>query len=1066
MIQLTLQWIKNYAGTDNRFRAGFKLHSSQKITAASAGPKNSLNLTVQDGESKLQTSLFFYQDTGTFRHAKCTCHNSQPCEHVIGGLLYVLYKKETLTETLHQDKTYRMYNAFESLLVSQDTRVTAAPLTLEVILSPRNVYSKVQNTTIQLKAVFHAPYIIKNIEQFVTAVMEHKSYEIAKNLTYEPNRFRIDASDSAIIQLLYDYYKTKRHMLSGQNQQVLTPLKASHQALPGTYVSRLLTILESHHYHLDYDGLYFKEQHIEDSVEVDFYLTEDESGYHLSVNTYDVFFPLTEDYTFVFYNNMICQISPKEQEAFKLFVSHLEDKILDVPVEHLDEFINKVIPVLELIGYVHMDKVISERMVHHPLKAELYIDKSHNRLTISLKYIYGPYTFDILPPGESLDEEEEQLIVHNLEMEHRIDGLLKSIGHHIDEDGYLIYDSEDDLYEFIDLQLPKLQQYCEVFYSDDFKRTYLKSQKQLTSHIRMNSSQNFLELDFEMEDVSRAELFELLQAVKERKHYYKLRDGSFFTISDTLANQMASLDHRYDLNLNDTEGPLVSTSVANAFYLDLLMSQNQEKPNYGQKFQQVLKDIQTSEDSKETIPENLSGILRGYQKTGFHWMTSLKTYGLGGILADDMGLGKTIQAITLMTACDTSLPSMVVAPTSLIYNWEEEIKKFAPEAKTKVVVGTKLQRHKLIHEIQEKEILITSYGSLKRDLPEYQMVFEHCIIDEAQHIKNPRSQNALSVKHLKAKHRFALTGTPIENTLTELWSIFDFILPDYLDSHERFVKDFERPIVKENDTELLTRLTQLIQPFILRRLKEDVLSELPPKIESKVSVELNSHQKKLYMAYVEQAKTDVAAYTGLPDGQRNMKILSILTRLRQLCCHPSLFVADYKHGASKLDLLLELVQESIEGGHRVLVFSQFTSMLSIIQDVFDKNHIDYFYLDGSVPPIKRQQMVHDFNTGINDVFLISLKAGGTGLNLTGADVVIHYDPWWNPAVENQATDRAYRIGQKNRVQVYKLITGGTIEEKIYKLQQQKMNLIDNVIKPGETFLSKLSVNELSSLFLD
>lgn len=1065
MIQLTLQWIKNYAGTDSRFRSGFMLHSKQKISAVEAGPKNSLNLTVATEEGPVQTSLFFYPDTGTFRYAKCTCHTGMPCDHVIGSLLYVLYKKESLTETLQADKTNRMYDAFESLLVAAPFPSGTAPLPLEVTLSPRDAFSKVQNTSIQLKALFHTPYVIKNIEQFVTAVVFGKPYEIAKNLTYTPAYFRIDQTDRAIIDLLYDYYNTRKHMLRGQGRQVMTPLKASHQLLPGTYVARLLSLLENHPFNLDFDGLYFKDQHIKDRVEVDFYLTEDEADYQLSVNTYDVFFPMTDDYSYVFYNNQIAHIGPKERSAFRLFTHHLEEKVLEVPPRHLEEFVNKVYPVLELIGHVHMDKPIRERLARYPLKAQVHIDQVEAHFALRLTYKYGPHTLDILPENPH-PTDEATLLLRNLELEHRIDTLIRQPKHHIDAQGRLTYDPEDGLYTFLDKQLPKLQQLCDVYYSDDFKNTYLKSQKQLTSQIRLNPVGNFLDLDFDMEDVSRQELFDLLRAVKEKKHYYKLSDGSFFTITDALTYQVTALDGRYDLNLTDEDSPLISTTLANAFYLDLLMGQGQSPPSYNRHYRQILEDIQSAETSKLPVPAMLSDRLRDYQKTGYRWMAALKSYGLGGILADDMGLGKTLQAITLIVASKEDLPSIIIAPTSLIYNWKEEIRRFAPQAVTKVVVGTKVQRHKLIQAITPSDIVITSYGSLKRDLSQYSGTFDHCIIDEAQHIKNPRSQNALSVKHLKANHKFALTGTPIENTLTELWSIFDFILPGYLGGHEDFVKNFERPIVKEKDTDMLTRLTQLIQPFILRRLKEDVLSELPPKIESKISVELSNHQKKLYMAYVEQAKADVAAYSDIPMGQRNLKILSILTRLRQLCCHPSLFVADYKHGASKLDLLMELVSDSIEGGHRVLVFSQFTTMLAIIQATFEKHHIDYFYLDGSVPPIKRQQMVHDFNTGVGDVFLISLKAGGTGLNLTDADVVIHYDPWWNPAVENQATDRAYRIGQKNRVQVYKLITTGTIEEKIYALQQQKMSLIDTVIKPGETFLNTLSMDELQSLFLD
>ena len=1065
MIQLTLPWIKKYAGSDSRFKDGFMLYQKQQITDVSAGAKNSLHITSSQGDREpVQTFLSFYPDTGTFKKAKCSCHQHQPCEHVIGGLLYALYKKESLTEILAQSKSSQMYQAFESILTPELFPKEKRQLSLDLILQPRDVFSPVQNTSIQLKVNGHSTYVVKHIERFVMAVHEGKTYELTKAFVYSPEQYSFQRDDMVLIDLLYDFYKTRAHMMAGMNRQILTPTKASVQSFPATYVHRLMALLETRSFHLDYDGLYFRHQTVIQHPEVDFYLTDEGNGYHLSVNTYDVFFPITEDFDYVFYNNQIYNVQGREKEAFRLFNHYLTDKSMSVEESMLDDFVNKIKPVLELIGYMHMESSLQERFVSHPLQAKLYLDKKSATMTLRLDYHYGPYKFSRYPDLTD-DMADGPLILRNLEKEQLIEGYIMAPESHRDDQGSLVFDSEDDLFYFIDQMLPKLQQHCEIFYSNDFRSTWLKSPKQLHTHLSYNMGNNLLELDFEMEDVSREELSALLMAVREKRRYYKLNDGSFFKIGDTLSHQFDALDHRFDLDAASSEGPFLQTGIANAFYMDQLFSTAPLRPSYGESFARIIHDMKDTR-KESAVPESLDPILRDYQKTGFNWLTTLKRYGLGGILADDMGLGKTLQAIALILEKSGQGPTMVVAPTSLIYNWEEEIHRFAPNLSTRVIAGTKQLRHKAISSIEENDVVITSYGSLKRDLPIYERTFEHCIIDEAQHIKNPRSQNATAVKTLPAKHRFALTGTPIENSLTELWSIFDFILPDYLGSHSHFVKKFEAPIIKENDPESLERLTGLIQPFILRRLKEDVLSELPPKIETKVSVALNSHQKKLYQAYVQQARKDMDAFNVLPEGQRNMRVLSVLTRLRQLCCHPSLFIDDYGHGSSKLELLLELVHDSIESGHRVLVFSQFTSMLSLVQEAFQKQHIDYFYLDGSVPPIQRQQMVHDFNAGINEVFLISLKAGGTGLNLTGADVVIHYDPWWNPAVENQATDRAYRIGQKNRVQVYRLITTGTIEEKIYELQKRKTDLIDSVIRPGETFLSKLSAAELQSLLMD
>ncbi len=1064
MIHLTLPWIKTYAGTDRKFRAGFLLYQKQKILAVEADVKNSLKLTIEDNQGyPLTTSLFFYGDTGTFRYGGCSCHQNQPCEHVLAGLLYVLYKKELLTDVLSANKTNQMYEEFEQVLVDIDDVSRSRHLGLEVIISPKDVRSKVHSTTIQLKILVKSGYMVRNVENFVKAVVGLERYEISKGIIYNPETDRFDQHDMAIIRLIYDYYMTREHLMKSQGGQLLTSLKASVQPLPPTYVYRLLEQLRDHRFNIDYDGLYFRHQQIEGKADIDFYLTEDDSEYVLSVNAYDIYFPLTKDYRYVFYNNQIYEISEKEGRAFRLFCDYFPEKVMEFGKGQIGEFLNKVKPVLELVGFVHMEESLKSQMESYPLEAKLYIEKYERSSLIRLSYHYGPYEFSRFPE-KVYSEEGDVTVIHHLEKEKMIERLLMTPNYHKNEQGYLVYDTEEDLYTFVEKVLPRLRSECQIYYSEEFKNTYLRPQRELVSSLHYNAAGNLLELDFAVEGVSRTELFELLMAVREKKHYYKLRDDSFFTITEEMSARVRAIDQRFGLVMEDVGSPMVTTSMANAFYLDDVLSDTRMTA-YSESFRRIMNDLKGGTGKDIILPSVVEKILRDYQKRGVTWLMSLKNYGLGGILADDMGLGKTLQAITLMIGSDKPEPSIVVAPTSLVYNWEEEIHKFAPEVTTRVVMGTKTARNETIDAIGDHEIIITSYGSLKRDLDHYKGTFDYCIIDEAQHIKNPKSQNAKAVKSIKAGYKYALTGTPIENTLTELWSIFDFVLPGYLDTHDWFVREYERPIVKENDSERLTNLTKLIQPFILRRLKEDVLSELPPKIETKVSVELNKHQKKLYMAYVEQAKSDISAYGQMAEGQRNMKILAVLTRLRQLCCHPSMFINDYNHGSAKLDLLLELLEESIEGGHRVLVFSQFTSMLSLISQSLEKKHLDYHYLDGSIAPVKRQQMVHDFNAGIHDVFLISLKAGGTGLNLTGADVVIHFDPWWNPAVENQATDRAYRIGQKNRVQVYKLISAGTIEEKIYELQQRKLNLIDNVIKPGETFLDKLTVNELQSLLV-
>ena len=411
----------------------------------------------------------------------------------------------------------------------------------------------------------------------------------------------------------------------------------------------------------------------------------------------------------------------------------------------------------------------------------------------------------------------------------------------------------------------------------------------------------------------------------------------------------------------------------------------------------------------------------------------------------------------------------MVSPSSLTLNWQNEARKFTNELKTMVIRGTLAERKRLIEEIDNYDLIITSYDLLKRDIELYKeknYTFKYIIADEAQYLKNSNTKNAKAIKEIKAETRYALTGTPIENSLAELWSIFDFIMPGYLFTYRKFKNIYETPIVKEEDEQAMAKLKMLIEPFVLRRNKKEVLTELPEKTVTVLSNEMNEEQQNLYLTYLARAKQEIAEKVEI-DGFENsqMQILAALTRLRQICCHPSLFVEGYNAGSSKLEQCIEIIEEAINGGHKILLFSGYTSMFEIIEKELKKRNIKYFKLTGATKVDERIEMVDEFNENPNiKLFLISLKAGGTGLNLTGADMVIHYDPWWNISTENQATDRAYRIGQKNNVQVYKLITKNSIEEKIYELQEKKAKLADSMLDTNTKFINRFSREEIMKLF--
>jgi SNF2 family DNA or RNA helicase len=468
------------------------------------------------------------------------------------------------------------------------------------------------------------------------------------------------------------------------------------------------------------------------------------------------------------------------------------------------------------------------------------------------------------------------------------------------------------------------------------------------------------------------------------------------------------------------------------------------------------------------IPEEVKAVLRSYQHEGVGWLAKLRYMHLNGILADDMGLGKTLQAIIAITQYKNLRPkeiSIVICPTSLVYNWKEEFTKFNPNLKVLPVDGTPAQRKKLQTEIKKYDIVITSYSLLQKDIEFYNTVlFGYVILDEAQHIKNRGTRNAKSVKMIQAAHRLILTGTPIENSLEELWSLFDFLMPGLLSTYDRFVEKYIRS-PDQKSVKNIEILKRKMSPFILRRMKKDVLSELPPVAEIVYHCHLSETQKQYYYSYAASAREELAQLVKKEGFERvQIHVLATLTRLKQICCHPAIFAKEQVEAgdSSKYDMLMELVQNLIDGKHKAVIFSQYTRMLGIIRNDLQKMGIKFEYLDGSSK--NRLSIVKKFNEDDEiPIFLVSLKAGGAGLNLIGADTVIHYDMWWNPAVEDQATDRVHRIGQSKSVSSYKLITLDTIEEKILQLQNRKKGLVKNIVSCDEEAISKLTWEEVLEL---
>lgn len=650
----------------------------------------------------------------------------------------------------------------------------------------------------------------------------------------------------------------------------------------------------------------------------------------------------------------------------------------------------------------------------------------------------------------------------------RVMVLLEKYIEDIAKSGLILFKDEEELvYDFMYQGIEQLMEIGTVHGTDKFKNIQVKRTAKIAVGVQMKS--DLLNLTIDTQDFDLKELKDILASYHRKKKYHRLKSGSFLNIQDDAITYLADLVEGLHVNNKDLAKGKVNLPAYRALYVDKILQESQGiEYERNQKFKSLVRDFKAVEDSDYEVPTQVRSILRNYQKTGYRWLRMIQKYGLGGILADDMGLGKTLQVITLLLSMqegNETGTSLVISPASLVYNWESEFAKFAPSLKVGIVSGTPSERADVIENSEEYDVLVTSYDLVKRDIQKYEeKKFFYEIIDEAQYIKNHTTQVSKSVKIIQATHKLALTGTPIENRLSELWSIFDYLMPGFLHNYETFRKEIETPIVKSKDEQVVARLKKLVSPFILRRLKKDVLKDLPDKLEETTFAKMEKGQQQLYTAYVAKVKEEIDGQEEGEFDKNKLKILAELTRLRQLCCDPRLVYEDYQGESAKLETCMELIENARDGGHKVLLFSQFTSMLAIISERLKSADISYYEITGATPKAKRLQLVDAFNANDVTVFLISLKAGGTGLNLTGADVVIHYDPWWNVAAQNQATDRAHRIGQTNVVTVFQLIAKGTIEEKIVKMQENKKKLADDIISGEENQLSTMTRDDFIHLF--
>ena len=950
-------------------------------------------------------------------------------------------------------------------------------------LEPQIFYDKFTgDMKVEFKIGNKKMYKIKSISEFYTRMLNKELYRYGQKLQFVHTKESFEKESLPLLEFLMKYAEIIKYANSNSNSNYRfygNALSETNIILSNSGIDDLFEILKGKKVSFQKEYNQAEIEFTEEQPNIEFKLVKkDEENYEIipNIEIYKISILKGKQYKYILDENKLYRCNKKfEKSNLKLLEIFRQNYMTEVMLgkEELSQLFSVIIPkVKNAIKLENISEEEIEKYRPKTLITKVYLDFDKNDyLVADVKFCYDNKELN------PLDEKQKIDVPRNMIKETKALNIFRKTGFMFDVKNLrFILPDNDKIYQFLTQDINYYMQNFEVLVTDNFKKKQIRQPKMGSLGVKIEN--NLLSVDLNDLDIDIKELEKIMQKYNLKKKYYRLKDGSFLELEDNKElDFIDKLVTGMDIDYKDLEDGEVNLPMYRSLYLEeLLKGTKGNQVIKNETYKNVVNELNKENENDEMeVPKILENTLRYYQKTGFKWLKTLDKYHFGGILADDMGLGKTIQMLSVIldyvqnTKKEERRTSIVVSPSSLALNWQNEAEKFAEDLQTLVISGTLAERKQKISEIENYDIVITSYDLLKRDIELYKEKdynFRYIIADEAQYLKNSNTQNAKSIKKIKAETKYALTGTPIENSLAELWSIFDYIMPGYLFSYKKFKNLYETPIVKENDVKVMNKLKMLIEPFILRRTKGEVLTELPEKTVTVLNNEMEEEQKNLYISYLAQARQEVADEINLNGLERShIKILAVLTRLRQICCHPSLFIKDYANGSSKLNQCMEIIEDAVKGNHKILLFSGYTSMFPIIEKELQKLNIKYFKLTGSTKVDERIDLVDEFNENANiKVFLISLKAGGTGLNLTGADMVIHYDPWWNISTENQATDRAYRIGQKNNVQVYKLITKNSIEEKIYELQQKKAELIDNMLSTKTSFINQLSREDIMRLF--
>lgn len=976
----------------------------------------------------------------------CDCkeyRNFQSCKHI--GAVFVNYY-----ETLFKGSIINVHKITEDILnkfMPDENTLIKKELQVELIINVTEkesyyYYYGRTYTDFNIKIMIGEDklYTLGNHATAFKVAYENQEGEVyfGKNFTYIPEKYYLSSNSKTIIESYLDVCEGSynRNIFAKDFKTFLNKIKNTNFIINN-----------------------YKIEGIKEGFPISSNLIKNNESYELDFDLENIEVLIKNDYEYILYKGNLYHLRKLEQELINDLIENKLDKLI-ISKEKVDAFTKGLLKIVR--KNLKIDASVTDITLPKEISTKLYFDLRSSYILVDALFKYDEKEVNYF--------DKSNTILRDIDYETKVINDILKYGFEIDNNKIILKDIEKEV-EFLENGLENLATKYEIFTTEKFKGINIKKKTSVTSMFGIGQD-NILSYTFSLGDINSNELVNIFEEIKNKKKYYRLKNGDILNLEDESLKELSDL--KDDLELSDAEIIAGHGAILKyrAIYLDSLKNTKYNIIKTDNLFDNFIDKFYKFKDINLTLPKDELKTLRDYQVTGVKWLYTLAKTGFGGILADEMGLGKTIQVIYYikqMLKDNENNKFLIVVPTSLAYNWDHEFDSFGSNIKRKICVGNKDKRTKILRNLNDTNVIITTYGLLREDEELYNNLnFNTMVIDEAQNIKNNMAGITKVVKKVNAETKFALTGTPLENSILELWSIFDFIMPGYLASLTKFQSKYKIKDFDEDSEILIKGLSKQINPFILRRKKQDVVKELPDKLINDIYIELKDEQKKLYVAELERVKEEMEKIIET-EGMNKARflILQLLTKLRQICIDPSIVYDNYKDGSNKLEQLESIVNEYIKNNHKILIFSSFKTALNIVKEKLNKAKIKTYMIDGSVPAKDRIEMVDNFNN--NDgvkVFLIMLKSGGTGLNLATADVVIHLDLWWNPQAENQATDRAHRIGQKNTVEVIHLITKGTIEEKILELQNKKRILSDKLID-GEirdkNILSELTKEDIKNL---